>query len=75
MQNNTYNNIINQVKPIKAWVYIKDNINKLYLRPTKNGNYGIFFDETFTGIFIGGCSVDLNELSKTNIKFNKNKME
>lgn len=75
MQNNTYNNIINQVKPIKAWVDIKDNINKLSVRPTKNGNYGIFFDENFTGIFIGSCSVDLSELSKTNIKFNKKVMD
>ena len=75
MQNNTYDNIINQIKPIKAWVNIKDNINKLSIRPTKNGNYGIFFDENFTGVFIGGYSVDLNELSKTNIKFNKKVMD
>lgn len=69
--NNTYNIIINQVKQIRAWKNIKDNIDKLYIRPTKLGNYSIWFDGNFTGMFLNKSSINLDELKNTCIKYDK----
>lgn len=69
--NNTYDVIINQVKQIRAWKNIKDNIDKLCIRPTKSGNYSIWFDENFTGMFLNKSSINLDELKNTCIKYDK----
>ena len=76
MENNsTFQTIINQIKPIKAWSVIKDNLKELSVRPTKLGNYGVFYEDNFTGIFVAKSAIDLKELKESGIKYHNKIMD
>ena len=74
--NNTYNNIIKQLQGTRSWTKVKDSLDKISLVKTKKeGNYAIYHDNIFTGIFLNRDFVNLDELSKTNIVIQNRIME
>ena len=66
--NATYDNIIKHLKGTRTWVKISEDLSKITLSKLPSKNYGIWYDDAFTGVFIDGSSVNEKELKETGWK-------
>lgn len=77
MENNaTYNHIIGELKGhARLWKKVGDNLENISLSKTRLGNYGIFYNDVFTGMFIERSFVNEAEVYDAGWKINKTVME
>ena len=77
MENNaTYEHIIGELKShSRLWKKVEDNLENISLSKTRIGNYGIFYNGVFTGMFIERSFVNEEEVYDAGWKINKNVME
>lgn len=66
--NATYDNIIKHLKGTRTWKKVSEDLSKITLSKLRSKNYGIWYDDAFTGVFIDRASVNEKELKETGWK-------